>query len=208
MDYSTFRYYFPPRPEIAFPSEKLDQFDNGQYIGQPKLNGSCCLTFLHPKELHVYNRHKARLDHKMNEKELMNLHSGKGWMVLLGEYMNKACKDEHNKLWNIKYCIFDLLVYDNQYLVGSTTTERQNLLSSLFKKEPAKPYLDKISENVYQTQNIETNFKKVYDDITIFGMYEGLVLKNKNAKLVTGFREKSDTSSQIKSRKETKNYSF
>jgi len=208
MEYKEFRYYYPPRPKANFPPERLQEFDKGKYLAQPKLNGSCCLIFTNGKEVHVYNRHKSILNFKISNEELLALYSGKGWMVLLGEYMNKACKDESGKLWNHKYCIFDILVYNGKYLLKSTIGERQEILGSIFKSKSDKKLLRRISENVYIVQNIELGFKEIFDEITKYDMYEGLVLKNKSSKLIMGLKEKSDISSQIKCRKPTKNYSY
>jgi len=48
----------------------------------------------------------------------------------------------------------------------------------------------------------------LYEDLYETDLYEGLVLKKKNAKLTYGFQEKNNADWQIKCRKETKLYNF
>ena len=58
---SKFNYIYPPRPEYKIPPKDLDNFDTGEYIVQPKYNGTCCIVFTNGKEVYVYNRHKQPL---------------------------------------------------------------------------------------------------------------------------------------------------
>ena len=218
--YNKFKYYYPPRAKTNFAPDKLDHFDQlGKYVVQPKLNGSCTLVFTDGNEVHVYNRHKDKLGKnssskyfKIEDGEILSLHRGKGWMVLVGEYMNKACKDENNKLWNHKLCIFDILVYGGQYLKGKNIMERLDILGKIYPESnpdyPDKSYLSAQSENVYVVYHQTTGFKEMFDKITKWDMYEGLVLKSLRPKLLLGLSATSDIHSQIKCRKPTKNYSY
>jgi len=71
-----------------------------------------------------------------------------------------------------------------------------------------KLLLDQISENCFLVSSNTNSFLAIYDKITQYEMYEGEVLKMKNGKLEDGVREKNNTKTQIKARKETKNYAF
>ena len=105
--------------------------------------------------------------------------------------------------------IFDILVYNGKHLLGTTFQERKDLLNKLY-GDPVmdKPLLHKISENVYKTIPVEDGFKFQYFELTKFDMYEGLVLKLKRGLLERGDRVSNNTKTQIKARKETKNYSY
>ncbi len=207
--YNSYKYIFPPRPEQAIPGNSLNRFDNQKYIGDPKLNGDCCVVFTNGIELHIMNRHsKPSSKFKLDKKEILDLHRGNGWMVLVGEYMDKSKKDENNKTWNHKLVLFDILVLNGTYLLGTTFEQRKSILNKLY-GEPLtdKPLLHKISENVWKTIPVYSDFLKTFNSLVKFDMYEGLVLKMKNAKLEKGDREKNNTKTQVKARKETKNYS-
>jgi ATP-dependent DNA ligase len=133
-------------------------------------------------------------------------------MILCGEYLNKNQKDETGKSWNIKYVIWDIIMYDGIHLLGTTFEERYNLLNRLYFKSPVakfpKKHLIELLENCFLIQAISSNFRRVYNDITNYQMYEGLVLKRKDGKLETGTTANNNTRTQIKCRKSTKNYIF
>ena len=63
-------------------------------------------------------------------------------------------------------------------------------------------------KNVYKAPTYINNFQSLYNDIVDTDLYEGLVLKRKNARLSLGLNEKNNNDWQIKCRKPTKNYAF
>jgi len=131
-----FSYIYPPRPEHKISANTLEKFDDGTYYAQPKLNGSCCELYIDPKSYTNRNRHQGDISNfKMNDEEILKLHRKEGDMVLVGEYMNKSQNDINGKVFNNKFVIFDILVLDGQYLVGSTCEERYELLKELFGTE-------------------------------------------------------------------------
>jgi len=167
------------------------------------------VLFTDGKEVIVKNRHKQSFSNfKMDMDELRRLHRGTGWMVLVGEYMNKNQKDETGKHWNIKFVIFDIIVYEGVHKLNSSFQERQDLLNRLYKSNQSKLYLDHISDNVYRVQNLYSDFHTHYRNITKIDMFEGFVLKKISGKLEQGTRENNNTRTQLKCRKETKNYNF
>ena len=62
--------------------------------------------------------------------------------------------------------------------------------------------------NIFKVKSFDKGFNEIYQKITQIDMYEGWVLKKKNAKLKNGLSEKNNTDSQMKFRKPTKNYSY
>jgi ATP-dependent DNA ligase len=212
MNYNSFRYIFPPRPKNAIPDSDLNFWDNGSLIAQPKLNGSNCVIFMNGEKMMIMNRHSQYMTNvnisRLEVAELFRGEPGK-WMVLNGEYLNKSKQDENRQTFNHKLVIFDILVYNSDYLVGKTFQERINLLDELYgQKDSEKPYLYSISDNVYRVKSFESGFKSLYDQLTPIDMIEGLVLKRKNAKLEIGNTENNNTKSQLKARKPTKLYKF
>jgi ATP-dependent DNA ligase len=105
--------------------------------------------------------------------------------------------------------IFDILVYNSNYLIGNTFQERVNLLDEIFGAEDSeKEYLYKVSTNVYRVKSYTSNFKEIFDKWTKVDLIEGVVLKRKNARLELGSAENNNSRSQLKSRKVSKNYKF
>ena len=211
MKYASFRYIYPPRPKNPIPNTELSFWDNGSLIAQPKLNGSNCLIFTNGVKHIAMNRHNGRMTNfQIKDEEIAALYKGTGgWTVLNGEYMNKSKQDETRSAFNHKFVIFDILVDDGDYLVGKTFEERIALLDSMFGQEDSeKDYLYGISENIYRVKSYMNGFNMLYDRLTPIDMIEGLVMKRKSARLEMGNTELNNVKSQIKCRKETKNYKY
>lgn len=208
MKYSKYKYIYPPRPEKKISPDSLSVFDNGKYIAQPKLNGSLMQVYTDGKDVIVMNRHKSKLNYKINKEELISLHRGKGWILLCGEYMNKGQKDENNKRWSDKFVIFDILVYNSDHLIRTTFAERYELLRKLYPDNLVKEQLHGISENCFRVNSIRSKFSDIFNKITKFQMYEGVVMKLADGKLENGITSNNNTRTQIKCRKQTKNYAF
>jgi len=207
LKYESFQYIFPPRPKNPIQSKDLKIWDNNMMIAQPKLNGSNCTIYLNGKHIYVYNRHGQKMTNfDMDLKELQSLHRGKGWMVLNGEYLNKSKKNEIGETFNHKFCIFDILVFENNYLVGKTFQERINLIDGLYGNP--ENYISPISENAFRIKSYYSDFENLYNGLVDIDMVEGLVLKRKSAKLEVGSSENNNIKSQIKVRKPTKNYKY
>lgn len=212
MKYLKYRYFYPPRPKNAIPDSDLNFWDNGSLVGQPKLNGSNCVIFMNGEKTLIMNRHGQYMTNfNIQLSEISNLFRGDigNWTVLNGEYLNKSKQDENRIVFNHKLVIFDILVYNSDYLVGHTFEQRIKLLDNLYgQKDSEKPYLYSISNNVYRVKSFDTGFKPLFDQLTSIDMIEGLVLKRKNAKLEIGNTENNNTKSQLKARKPTKLYKF
>jgi hypothetical protein len=207
--YPEFRYIHPPRPEIKAPPKAIKTYERMGFWGQPKLNGSCGLGFIKPGKTKVMGRHQESFKRQIIPMEdFQRIHQGNGWMVLTGEYMNKSQRGLDGKVLNGCFCIFDILVYGGQYLIGSTFEERQDLLDTLYSLTPYDPFMDKVSNNIYRVKNFKTNFEPVYNQLITIDMYEGWVLKKPKGVLETGYRPNNNTGWQLKMRKPTKNYRY
>lgn len=207
---------FPPRAEVLTDREHLQQYDNGAYLAQPKLNGACAILQLSGNgESKMWSRHNAILSNvkDLNFSELYNGNGGE--MLLAGEYLNKN-KVGQNGPFNHKFVIWDILKYNGKPLVGSTVMERVDMLNGLYASMSAwvneagqyvqEDYMYRISENIYWVTSYANGFVNLYDNLLKIDLMEGLVLKRLNAKLAPGFNQKNNTDWQIKIRKPTKNY--
>lgn len=206
--YPRFRYMFPPRPEYVISTDQLHKYEKTHLI-QVKLNGSCCTIFIKGDELRQFGRHQNEnlSNFKINQEDLKVLNCGNNeWNVVVGEYMNKNKKGVDGKPWNHKFVIFDILVYDGEYLIGSTFEERVNLLDKIFGTIDENDYLYKINESVFRVKTFYDNFLLRWNEITKIDMLEGVVLKKKEQKLTRGLSEKNNMSH--KCRKPTKNYRY
>jgi len=218
IKYEKYSYLFPPRPEETTSNTELYKYDNGDFIAQPKYNGTCCVVFISESEIIVMNRHKTKITSDYSDIDFRGLHRGSGWLVLCGEFLNKNKKGEDGKSFNLKFVIWDILVYESQYLIGSTIVERLDLLEKLYpctKIAVSETQMTVLKhacftsyKNVYRAPTYASKFDVLYNQIVNTDLYEGLVIKRKTAKLTIGLVEKNNNGWQIKCRKPTKNYDF
>lgn len=215
MKYLSYRYLYPCRPANAISPEDLNMWENQSMVGQLKTNGSNTLFFTNGETLRVIGRHNQLLTNfGISKDEIIEnlykpLNLNGNWLVLNGETLNKSKQDERGITFNQKFILFDILVFDSDYLVGKTFGERINLLDNLYgQKTSSKEYLYGISENIFRVKSYNTGFKNLFDTYTKIDLVEGLVLKRTNAKLEIATSEKNNWRSQIKCRKETKNYKY
>lgn len=211
MKYKAFNYLYPPRPANAIPHTNLQDWDNSVMLAQPKMNGSNCVIFMNETQLFVMNRHAQRLTNfRIPKEEILQLHRGTGWMVLNGEYLNKSKVDETGQVFNHKLIIFDILVNESDYLIGSTFKERVELLDSLYSTNSSdKQYLFSVSPSVYRVKSYQSEFLDLFNSLTSRGsLVEGIVMKRKSAKLEIGNTSNNNSKSQVKCRVATKNYKF
>jgi ATP-dependent DNA ligase len=207
----TGKYIYPPRPKNTIHDSELDIYEGQNMTAQIKTNGSNCVLSTNGIDYRVMNRHGQRMTNfRLTYDEIKDIYQGTGeWMMINAEYLNKNKYDEKNQKFNHKLIIFDILVYNNEYLVGSTFEQRINLLDKIYGQvNSEKDYLYRISENVYRVKSYDVGFKSLFDKYTPIDLVEGLVLKRKNSKLEISSGAENNWRGQVKSRKPTKNYKY
>jgi len=209
-EYNVLKYIYPPRPATKAPPAGLSTYERMGFIAQPKFNGSCAVLFTDGETVKLMGRHNNVFARELIDRDhLRRLHKGSGWMVLVGEYMNKSQRDGKKQLFNGVFVIFDILVHKGNHLVNTTFAERQKLLDKLYGE--GKDYDDfttYISPSVYRAKNFTANFGELWKKVTSVEMYEGFVLKRPTGILENGLREANNTGWMVKIRKPTKNYSY
>lgn len=199
----------------------LHVYENRGWVAQMKKNGTCTVLFVSPeKEIIVKTRHND--DHKRWKPTEKSTHlfktlPGKGWYVFIVEVL-------HSKTATIKdtVYIFDILVNDGKMLLGSTFTERMDLLKDLFNVHDdgnvvsisnTSHYV--LSSNIWLARTITTGFDKIMrvanmqrPDDGGAPVDEGIVLKNPNARLEMPTRQTANSGWQVKCRINHKNYKF
>ncbi len=215
MKYNKFIYLYPPRPENAICPEELDSWDNSSMIGQIKTNGSNTLIFTNGSDVKIMGRHKQILSNiQISQREIIEslynpLNLNGKWLVLNAECLNKNKLAEDNSSFNQKLILFDILVYNSDYLVGRTFKERINLLDNLYGRvDSEKEYLYKISKNIYRVKSYESGFSNLFNKFTPVDLVEGVVLKRANAKLEVAASKTNNSRSQVKCRKSSRNYKY
>lgn len=227
IPYKEFRYLFPPRPEKALPSNVIPSYEaRGEYGAQPKLNGDCLVVFMNGKQTILMDRHNTTYTKSKIDLEIASLYRetiAEGiptnkWMVLTGEYMAKSQKQADGSVWNHKFVIHDIIVYDGMQLVGDTFEERVDLLDRIYGTDDKEitptgiKQLDFLysttSKECYRVKTYYHNLDVVWGALVAIGMYEGLVFKKLKARLENGIKVANNSASMFKFRKETRNYTY
>lgn len=218
MKYDSYRYLYPPRAENKIHPADIGKYDNGEFFGQVKYNGDCCVVAIHGDDIVIRNRHNQPKDHVHESIDFKSL-SGicNGWLVVAGEMLDKAKKDEHGQI--IKgFVIWDLLVFNGCYLLTSTVRQRIDMLDNTFKVSGMMVGADGIKQydhllftehsGIYRAPTYSKDFVALYNDLVKTDLYEGIVLKKKDSKLEVGFNSKNNNSWQLKCRKPSRIYKF
>jgi hypothetical protein len=217
MKYDSYRYLWPPRPETKIAPTDLGVIETMGWWGQAKMNGTCTTIYVPAwKERESANggslamgRHGPghRLDWQPGAAwEAFADTLASGWYVFTGELL-------HSKGVGVRDTIvlFDLLVEDGEYLVGLSYAERFRRLERLldgYNRDPRRELTHReYNENVWLITNHARAFRDWFA-APAPDMVEGLVCKDKNAKLRLCSRPTANAGWQVKCRKPKANVSF
>jgi len=208
VDYSSWKYLYPPRPEHVITSDLLPLYESRNWVGQYKKNGTCVTITIDPKgSLLVCDRYGNKLKSWQCPPWLglfiLNNVPNKRWTMLVAELL-------HSKTPTIKDTLYlrDVIVYQNIHLIGTTFNERQHILGGLFSERIKEEYSHwEITSNIWLAKNFDSNFAEKFKKIKDPRIDEGLVLIKPDAKLKWCLKEGSNSMS-VKCRYPTKNYQF
>jgi hypothetical protein len=209
MQYQSFSYLFPPRPEKAIPRNFFGFYERKGWVAQAKKNGTCNVIAVSPdKKLICMNRHNE--DQKMwspskDSAEAFQSLPGRGWYVIVAELLHAKVTNGQK---DTNY-INDILVADGEYLIGQTMMARQARIADLFQRpgqaEASGHYV--VNDNTWVAKNIASDFKGFFATLDT-PEDEGVVLKDPSSTLAICSREKANVSWSVKSRRQHKNYGF
>jgi hypothetical protein len=222
MEYNTFGYLYPPRPENAIPRGLINSFEKRGWVGQVKKNGTCTVIFTNGKDVVFKTRHDD--DHKqwMPTPDIVEFFAGKKragkWNVYVAELLHSKVRDgTRNHLY-----IFDKIVHDGVQLIGSKFAAREEILK---KQIPtwSKAWLTnddgslvehwdrtQVHTNVSVAKSFTSGLAFAFDRIAEKGNLEdeGLVLKNPNGIMKPCFTQAANDGWMVKVRLPNKNLGF
>lgn len=209
MKFNDYRYLYPPRPDNAIPSHMMTMYEDRGFVAQVKKNGTCNVIAVSPsKTIHAMNRHFE--SHKLwsptvvSSAPFQNL-PVKGWCVFVAELMHSKVTSGRR---DTNY-INDVLVYDGDYLVGTTYAERIDMLKDMFSPQITdEDYCEyKIGDNASIAKCFSGKFNELFDSLDN-PEDEGLVLKNPKASLAMCSKAASNSGWMVKCRRPHKNFTF
>lgn len=206
LPYNEWKFLYPPRPELAIPSDTIDFYEKQGYVAQVKKNGTCTLIGVDPRgQLHTLTRHNApHIQWKPDAQSpaLRALTRLTGWHVFEAEVL-------HSKTQGIKDTVylFDILVHNSQQLVGTTWFERMQLLQQIFRPGPAQAGSHQLDDRLFLAQTLTRGLRKTWQQLQA-PEDEGIVLKSPDARLKLCSKIDSNSSWQVKCRRPAANYSY
>lgn len=195
--YTNFIFLFPPRPENKILPGMLNVFEKQRYVAQIKKNGTGSILAISPeKEIFIKTRHGEGHKAWTAPDEILDPFYllPKRWYYFCFELLHSKTKTIKNTMY-----LHDVLVANNNYLLGFKYIERYNLLHELFRTREATAQYDVVTENVLIANNYNLGFEAVFNSLTK-EEDEGLVLKDPQAELSLCTKEKSNSSWQVKCR--------
>jgi hypothetical protein len=200
---------FPARPEYAVAPAMFSHYTGKGWLWQYKMNGTYSIIGVSPTgEIHNLNRHgEVHKQWKPTDRtrKLVKYATPGKWTVFLCELIDAKTPQIKDTLY-----IFDLCVFDSEFLLGSTFLARQVLLAGMFPRlttNVESHYV--IEEGLWLARIIQRDPAKVFKEIVKLNdsAIEGLVGKDPQGTLEPFFREKSNQAWQIKVRRAMKNLS-
>lgn len=207
MKFEKFQYIYPPRPETStkFGGDLYRKIQRDQsHIAQLKINGQRNLIYIYPDgKIELWNRHK---EHHRNYKT-------PGWLeaelkaavkVEAGKFTVIDSELVHAKDASVKntFYLYDLLVLNGDYLLGSTYIDRHRALTDIMgTSELGDGWRYVLSEHIWVAGNITPDLWDEMWKWTDISWVEGYVLKNPMGRLLPGFTSNNNSSWMIRCRK-------
>jgi hypothetical protein len=210
MQYDSYRYLSPPRPESPVHPDLLPFYQKRKWWAQFKKNGTCSVIYVPPKSVgrpFAKTRHADDPDHKAWSFTEGSIESFKAiqtdkWHVFEAELLHS----KGHGVKDVNY-VHDVLVYQGKHLINTTFSHRQALLKSIFGRlvgpvtETTSHWV--IDEHTWLARCHQKNFRGLFAGI-LDPLDEGLVLKDPCGLLSVG----NNSAWQVKCRKPTKNFGF
>lgn len=236
---TTDQYIYPPRAQNAIPRADTEIFSDLGWIAQFKYNDSRCIIKYCPDgTVELWNRHAERFrtyhlpDHL--REQLQTLRALLGLNPHKTSMLDGGLLDQKHQAIKDTIVIWDILVRDDQHLIGTTYSDRYDQLLP----HADQPWVYEHSKhapinfgnsftqdtfipisweaplwpevwNTVETVNAPWTIGKPNDpDYQIKPVLEGLFFKDPNGTLEMGYREKNNDSWQIRSRVHTGRHRF
>lgn len=234
------QYIYPPRSQDAIPRDQTDVFKTLNWVAQYKYNDSHCLVKYCPNgDIQLWNRHAERFRTYTLPDHIRDQLASIG--ILLGHrpdhltILDGGLLDQKHRAIKDTIVIWDMLVINNEHLIGTTYQNRHDRLRSISSLETWNyhnqmhepvPFGHKLSDDVFMPWNIPaeqwdhawgtielvnspfTTGVPEHPEYSCKPVLEGLVFKDPTGVLEMGFKEKNNDHWMIRSRVKTGRHNF
>jgi len=219
--YTKFQFIYPPRCETKIPYE-IDSPVLKMWKGFPdaiaqyKLNGNRNVIYVSPSgDIEFWNRHQERQKYIIPDvmaAQIRKFSPLGHWTIWDTELLHTRTKHIKNTLY-----FYDCLVWESQYLIGQTYSERFSIVQKCLGDRFAPLDSNMFIDNIYIARNIPVSGwdlaakeTKIQEMMVGKDFCEGLVFKRTGniSRLAYGYQEVNNGGFMCKTRKPTKNSQF
>lgn len=218
QQYTGFKYIYPQLAKKTTSISSLNRFDNGQWLLSPNYEGRPCIVFTNGFELMLYDQ-RGRVFRDVNaDINFRRLAKSGNWYVYSGMYCDKPreLKTAGGTIFQQdRFIITDVLVWDGEYLIGTTLEERLSILDTVFQFHPkaiTDCYIEAFKfmyctmhKGIFRARFYPNNFPVLYDQI-VTAKYNGVIIRKKGTSLEKAFRSRGNRADLFLIRK--RNYIF
>lgn len=232
----TTQYIFPPRAETCIPKDDATVFLDMGWKPQLKYNDSHALIKIlpEPHKIELWNRHGERFRTYTAPdwltEQLEQVAGALGLPNNQYHLLDGGLLDQKHQAIKDTIVIWDILVQNDEHLLGTTYQERYDILkNSISTEEPywyTHPTHDPIDFGIKLTDNIilarqydASDWDHIWETVHTINapfstkndvkpVLEGVVLKDPNGRLEMGYKEKNNTDWMVKSRVKTGRHRF
>lgn len=207
--YNNFKYIYPQLAKKRISLSRLDNYDNGEYVIHPNYEGLPCVVFTNGFELMVYDQRGKIFKNISNSIDFRKLARSRNWYVYAGTYCSKPrmLDTAGGQIFQAdRFIITDILVWDGEYLLGSTLVERMALLNQAFSFHAtliADCYMECFKylycteiTGIMRAKVYAGNFENLFHQINLAG-YNGIVLRKKESELLDSMRSRNNRQDNI-----------
>jgi hypothetical protein len=214
------QYIFPPRTKMTAPFYNGQKESNGisdivrlwlkikNVKAQFKLNGNRNLIKVSPAgDIEMWNRHQERQKYSIPQSmkdEILRISPPGVWTVWDSELMDTKTKEIKDVIY-----MYDILVWQSEFMVGQTYDDRYNLLEKQVGQRYIPLDVHSIKEPMYLARNFEPHeWEGAWRAASKLPWIEGFVLKRFDhiSRLEKGTQEYNNSGFMCRIRKPHKNY--
>jgi ATP-dependent DNA ligase len=208
----TFPQIYPPRPRGAIPPDTVGRYEG--YLAQYKYDDIRLLIHVDRKgKLGLMTRKREPVKSfsvdRALEKQFARIRTRKGFLYLFdGGVLRTAYGPEARH----PLILWDVLVHEDQYLLGTKYADRYDLLYGLcgkpkrFESRTGREVALEIGPDLWLARNFRSMLPERFAIAKETSELEGLVLKNPNGVLEWGVTEENNGEWQIRVRKASKRH--
>lgn len=221
VPFTSFKLIYPPHPAITWHPRNIRKVS--RFIAQYKYDDWRILIYFAPDgSIAFYNRRKEKLPRfrappfLLNSLQKLKLTPG-FFHVLDGGLLHYKTSRVRNTV-----VLWDVLVFKNRWLIGSTYRERYKILKSVcgnpkknvslkYRKDTEFVSVDiafEITKHLWLARCFSSNFKALFEKASPLPEVEGLILKDPGAKLQRSFKMSENAKWLIRIRKPRIDYAF